>query len=94
MSRAARAIGALVIIGLFVVIGSIAPTPQLRLYWCDGYMPLWMLEAQRYDGGGCAIELPFWEAPPNADWTQVCLGLCPDSLLDPTVRPPSPWTDQ
>ena len=43
---------------------------------CDGNLPVWMLEAQDYDGGGCAEVLPFWQAPPNADWTEHCMGMC------------------
>jgi hypothetical protein len=43
---------------------------------CDGYLPQWMLDAQGYDGGGCAEVLPTSEAPPDADWTPVCLGMC------------------
>jgi hypothetical protein len=35
-----------------------------------------MLEAQDYDGGGIACELPKWQAPPNADWRMYCTGLC------------------
>jgi hypothetical protein len=35
-----------------------------------------MLEATGYEGGGCVEVLPSDAAPPNADWTQYCLGLC------------------
>ena len=34
----------------------------------DGSFPVWMLEAQDYDGGGIACGLPLWQAPPGADW--------------------------
>lgn len=43
---------------------------------CDGTMPTWMIEAQDYDGGGCAEVLPSQAAPPGADWTPYCLGYC------------------
>ena len=66
---------ALIVIG-FIQLSS-------RVEWCDISVPRWMLEAQDYKGGGCARELPFWEAPPDADWTMVCLGMCP-------VLPPEP----
>jgi hypothetical protein len=54
-----------------------------RTLVCDGVFPRWVLDAQAYDGGGCAEALSFDEAPPNADWTPVCTGmcLCPDGLL-------------
>lgn len=44
--------------------------------YCDGALPVWMLTAQDYDGGGCAEVLPTSAAPPNADWRLYCLGLC------------------
>jgi hypothetical protein len=47
-------------------------------YVCDGAFPVWMLEAQDYDGGGCAWELPAWQAPPDADWRMFCTGVCLD----------------
>jgi hypothetical protein len=43
---------------------------------CDGALPVWMLNAQDYNGGGCAEVLPSHEAPPDADWTLYCMGLC------------------
>jgi hypothetical protein len=43
---------------------------------CDGSLPVWMIEAQDYDGGGCAEVLPSYQAPPDADWTPYCIGLC------------------
>jgi hypothetical protein len=42
----------------------------------DGTFPVWMLEAQDYDGGGIACGLPLWQAPPGADWRMYCTGLC------------------
>ena len=42
----------------------------------DGSFPVWMLEAQDYDGGGIACGLPLWQAPPGADWRMYCTGLC------------------
>lgn len=50
--------------------------PVVLDYYCDGSAPRWMLEAQGYDGGGCYEVLPTSEAPPGADWTPVCVGLC------------------
>jgi len=43
---------------------------------CDGNFPRWVLEAQNYDGGGCAYELPWFLAPPGADWTTYCTMWC------------------
>ena len=56
--------------------------PLTREYICDGGFPVWMLEAQDYDNGGCAWVLPAWEAPPNADWRMYCTGMC-----DPSSNP-------
>lgn len=52
-----------------------------------------MLEAQDYDGSGCAEELPFWEAPPDADWRMYCTGMC-DMSTNPDVKFPRPDDDQ
>jgi hypothetical protein len=51
-------------------------------FQCDGTIPTWMIEAQDYDGGGCAEVLSPWKAPPPplADWTPYCLGMCTDLL--------------
>jgi hypothetical protein len=38
--------------------------------------PVWMLEAQDYDGGGCVEVYPSQAAPPNADWRLHCVGMC------------------
>jgi hypothetical protein len=43
---------------------------------CDGTFPQWVLDAQGYDGGGCAEALPFDQAPKDANWTPVCTGYC------------------
>jgi hypothetical protein len=43
---------------------------------CDGSLPIWMLEAQDYDGGGCAEVLPSHMAPPDANWTHYCMAMC------------------
>ena len=43
---------------------------------CDGNFPGWMLEAQDYGGDGCAYELPWYMAPPAADWTVYCTMWC------------------
>jgi hypothetical protein len=43
---------------------------------CDGSVPIWMIEAQDYDDSGCAEVLPSGQAPPKADWTPYCLGMC------------------
>ena len=65
---------------------------------CDGVFPQWVLDAQDYDGGGCAEALPLDQAPENADWTPVCTGLClcdrGEVRIDDgcTVIPPDrPW---
>jgi hypothetical protein len=42
----------------------------------DGAYPRWMLEATGYGVGGCAQALPSNAAPPNADWTMYCIGMC------------------
>lgn len=52
---------------------------QTRTYVCDGAFPVWMLEAQDYDNGGCAYVLPSDQAPPDADWRIQCTGVCLDS---------------
>jgi hypothetical protein len=50
--------------------------PRQSVVQCDGTVPTWMIQAQDYNGGGCAEVLPTNAAPPNADWTPYCLGLC------------------
>jgi hypothetical protein len=52
--------------------------PDVRAIQCDGNVPRWMVDAQEppYSGGGCAQLLPTHEAPPNADWSPYCIGLC------------------
>lgn len=52
--------------------------PDVGTIQCDGNIPRWMVEAQEppYTGGGCAELLPTHEAPPGADWSPYCLGLC------------------
>jgi hypothetical protein len=43
----------------------------------DGSFPVWMLEAQDYDGSGIACGLPLWQGlHPDADWRMYCTGLC------------------
>lgn len=32
--------------------------PLVSTMQCDGELPTWMIEAQDYDGGGCAYLLP------------------------------------
>ena len=54
-----------------------------HLVQCDGSLPVWMLERQDYDGGGCARGYPTHAAPSDADWTQYCMALCDG--------PPAPW---
>ena len=45
--------------------------------WADGSFPVWMLEAQDYDGGGIACSLPLWQGLyPGADWRMYCTGMC------------------
>lgn len=51
-------------------------------YFCDGTFPVWMLEVQDYNGGGCAEMLPRWQAPSDADWRLYCTGMC-----DPRSNP-------
>jgi len=50
--------------------------PAVTGAWCDGAYPVWMLEAQDYDGGGCVEVYSSHGAPPNADWRLYCVGLC------------------
>jgi hypothetical protein len=50
--------------------------PEVHTLVCDGSFPRWMLDAQGYDGGGCAEVLPSDQAPANADWTMWCTGYC------------------
>jgi hypothetical protein len=69
---------ALVAVGAYVVVFE----PMTREIWCDGSLPVWMLEAQDYDNGGCAEMLPWWQAPPDADWRMYCTGMC-----DPSSNP-------
>jgi hypothetical protein len=42
-----------------------------------------MLEAQGYEGGGCAEVLPTSEAPANADWLLYCVGMCDVASQEP-----------
>jgi hypothetical protein len=44
--------------------------------FCDRVHPQWVLTAQDYDGGGCVKMIPLDQAPPHADWTPVCTGMC------------------
>lgn len=59
--------------------------PPVQHIQCDGSLPRWMLYAQDYDGSGCAEVLPSSEAPPNADWTPYCMGMCAE------FDEPGPW---
>lgn len=65
---ATLAVGVLLAIAFF---GS-----PVHMVYCDGSFPRWMLEAQGYQGGGCAEVLPTSEAPANADWSLYCIGTC------------------
>jgi hypothetical protein len=69
------AVGVLVAV-MVLTVGAWWSDENLVTIQCDGSLPVWMLEAQNYDGGGCAEPLPFWQAPPNADWTEHCMGMC------------------
>jgi len=42
----------------------------------DGNHARWVLEAQGYDGSSCVYELPWFLAPPGADWTTYCTMWC------------------
>lgn len=79
----------------FVAVGALTVwfTVQTRDIACDASFPVWMLEAQDYHGSGCAEELPFWEAPPDADWRMYCTGMC-DMSTNPDVKFPRPDDDQ
>jgi len=80
-SRVMATVGAALIIGaLLAVAVIIAVRPEVRTHQCDGSLPRWMIEAQDYNGGGCAEVLPTHDAPPGADWSPYCLGYC---ILDP-----------
>ena len=61
-------------------------TQVFRRVQCDASLPVWMLEAQGYDGGGCAELLPSHEAPADADWTLYCMGMC-DGPVEPWPVP-------
>ena len=61
---------------MVVVVGLSYVRSLTRQWGCDGAVPRWMLYAQDYDGGGCAIVLPSHMAPADADWTLHCLGMC------------------
>jgi len=50
--------------------------PIVTEMWCDGAYPVWMLEAQDYNGGGCVEVYPSHVAPPKADWRPYCVGMC------------------
>ncbi len=71
----ASAVGVLVVL-VVLTVGAWLDAEVFVSIQCDGNLPVWMLEAQDYDGGGCAEPLPFWQAPPNADWTEHCMGMC------------------
>ena len=59
------------------VIFAVRFLPYSEGCWADGSFPVWMLEAQDYDGGGIACSLPLWQGLyPGADWRMYCTGLC------------------
>ena len=68
MRNAAISAVVAVIVALAVAYSVWFLTPSPRACYSDAAFPVWMLEAQNYDGGGIACELPKWQAPPNADW--------------------------
>ena len=81
-----RVVGSALAIALLVGAAAVAFvyfTPVPRTIMCDGTFPRWMLQAQDYDGGGCAEVLPSSAAPPNADWTMICTGMCLDADQPP-----------
>lgn len=59
-----------------VVLAMVLLRSPLQMVQCDGSLPRWMIDAQDYNGGGCAEVLPTSEAPANADWSPYCLGYC------------------
>jgi hypothetical protein len=65
-----------------------------RDIYCDSAFPVWMLEAQNYDGDGCAEVLPSGEAPPDADWRMYCTGMCISGPNPADVHFPQPDADQ
>jgi hypothetical protein len=69
-------LGALLIVAAAIVVVALATAPVAEHIQCDGWLPGWMLERGEYEGGGCAVVYPSSEAPPNADWTEYCLGYC------------------
>ena len=75
MRKAALAALAAVIVALSVTFG-VRFVPVTEDCLADGSFPVWMLEAQDYDGGGIACGLPLWQAPLDADWRMYCTGLC------------------
>jgi hypothetical protein len=76
-NRRTVAVTALVV-GVLILVVAIASSrgDVFTHVQCDGSLPQWMLDAQGYAGGGCAEVLPTSDAPPDADWTLVCLGMC------------------
>ena len=83
---------------LLVLLVGCSLLPTNRTVICDGVFPQWVLDAQDYDGSGCAEALPFDRAPGNADWTPVCTGMClcgqGEVLLDDVcaaIPPDQPW---
>ena len=75
---------AVILAGLFLaVLVFFGPSNVGVSGFCDGVAPKWVLDRQGYDGGGCALFFPFDQAPKDADWTPICLGmcLCPEGTL-------------
>ena len=76
MRNAALSAVVAVIVALAVAYSVWFLTPPTGACYSDAAFPVWMLEAQNYDGSGIACELPLWQAPPRADWRLYCTGLC------------------
>jgi hypothetical protein len=75
------------------LVGAWVHSANTRAIWCDGIAPVWMLQAQHYNGGGCYEVLPSEQAPPNADWRPYCTGLCEPGTNPSDVRFPQPAQD-
>ena len=83
IGRRLRAARVAILFGLAVIAVAFAAmvllAPSVRHLQCDGSLPRWMLEAQHYNYSGCAEVLPVWDAPPGADWSPYCMGMCIDA---------------
>lgn len=79
LSDTRRLLGPALLLATIAVVVTVAIVfvgPAVRQRQCDGAFPVWMLQEQDYDDGGCVDVLPSSEAAPDADWRLYCVGLC------------------